>query len=402
MKDFYSIYQLDRTMGLSEIQRRLDELDEESQQRFAQGYMSETQYVDEAAELGEARAVFASEEEREKYDSKLGGSVQADPNAERRASFANWYQKAQGFAASGSYDLADSAIQKAQGSVTPGQEGLGAFYAFAGSISLKLGRYEQGIRQINAAILEDSENLGYYCQKAELLDEQLRHAPAGQDRDALLANVRHAYELVVRKAADAGSGKETDQAAASAYGALAESYSHEEPRDIEKALAYAKRGAELGSEKARAVLQAKADADRKQALEERKEMFLRESSRKKAAWARIYGVSVGIAALGIILAFASLWEATTEGSVLMAGYIILAYYLPLFFSFGMRKAAGDTVSWLLPVGSALFCEMVVMVAAGSLGGTDGSIPWLALFVGARWAAFFYGKRYGEQKLADLS
>ena len=215
MKDFYSIYQLDRTMGLSEIQRRLDELDEESQQRFAQGYMSETQYVDEAAELGEARAVFASEEEREKYDSKLGGSVQADPNAERRASFANWYQKAQGFAASGSYDLADSAIQKAQGSVTPGQEGLGAFYAFAGSISLKLGRYEQGIRQINAAILEDSENLGYYCQKAELLDEQLRHAPAGQDRDALLANVRHAYELVVRKAADAGSGKETDQAAAS-------------------------------------------------------------------------------------------------------------------------------------------------------------------------------------------
>lgn len=131
-------------------------------------------------------------------------------------------------------------------------------------------------------------------------------------------------------------------------------------------------------------------------------MFLRESSRKKAAWARIYGVSVGIAALGIILAFASLWEATTEGSVLMAGYIILAYYLPLFFSFGMRKAAGDTVSWLLPVGSALFCEMVVMVAAGSLGGTDGSIPWLALFVGARWAAFFYGKRYGAQKLADLS
>ena len=373
MKDFYSIYQLERTMGLSEIQRRLDELDEESQQRFAQGYMSETQYVDEAAELGEARAVFASEEEREKYDSKLGGSVQADPNAERRASFAN-----------------------------SGQEGLGAFYAFAGSISLKLGRYEQGIRQINAAILEDSENLGYYCQKAELLDEQLRHAPAGQDRDALLANVRHAYELVVRKAADAGSGKETDQAAASAYGALAESYSHEEPRDIEKALAYAKRGAELGSEKARAVLQAKADADRKQALEERKEMFLRESSRKKAAWARIYGVSVGIAALGIILAFASLWEATTEGSVLMAGYIILAYYLPLFFSFGMRKAAGDTVSWLLPVGSALFCEMVVMVAAGSLGGTDGSIPWLALFVGARWAAFFYGKRYGAQKLADLS
>ncbi len=255
--DYYQELKLDRSLDGKALNLELSRLESVWKRRELTSPEKATRMV---AIILEARKAFQDDVSRADYDRRLDESkkapVQEDPDADRTAAFHKWYGDAMHYQASGEFDLAQMAIEKAIGFMDPRSEDPDV-YAAAASINRDAGALSAALSFINRAIVLSGSDPEPYVEKGLILDAQrLAEAKSsGADLDRvreLVIASRGALLSAVQKARAAGRNRDLDHAA----GYLAWSCYHLDPVDKGLAEEYAKEAERLGDSwnNAKAVL----------------------------------------------------------------------------------------------------------------------------------------------------
>lgn len=217
MIDYYEELELDRNLGLKELQYQIDKVHSFWSRRLDRNATAEAQ--EKLLRCTEAREIFKDEDSRAEYDRELAESKKpkkqehADPNAERRASYEKWKADASRYAKAGQWDLAEQAVGWAfryGGSDDPEMQ------AIAANVFKENRKYTTALYHINNAIVLDPDVARFDLLKAQILDSAGNAAQQGKKNDFYRRAV-DAAQSAIEKAKRTGD-KQTEGAS---YGILA-------------------------------------------------------------------------------------------------------------------------------------------------------------------------------------
>lgn len=247
MTDFYAELNLDRGKTAAEISAELNRLEGAWVQRQIVNPEKATTML---ALIIQARKVFATDASRRTYDDELERSrrqpEQVDPNKERSEARYKWEEQARSYYASGQYDLAKVALEKAL-SFSNVNEDDDALFALASDIYRANGDLRTAMNYINKAIVAVPDASIYYLVKAVVYSWQASEAERHNNYNEA-AGLR-AEACKTAQLADAmaqRSGNLADRARA--HGLLAYLYYFQHPVDKAKGEEYANLTLTLGGD----------------------------------------------------------------------------------------------------------------------------------------------------------
>lgn len=247
MTNYYEELGLDRRKRIDEINADLSKLESTWKRREVTNPEKATTML---ALIIQARKVFASDAARRTYDNDLDNSLkqpeQIDPNKERGESLKKWRDQASSYYASGQYDLAKVAVEKAisLSNVNGDDDSL---FALAADIYKDNGDLQTAMSYINRAIVAAPEVSAYYLSKGLIYDQQA--SVAMQQRGygnpaSFRAEARKMFQMADIKAEQSGDLANR----ARACGALAFSYYFQDPVDKQEGEDFANLAVKFGGD----------------------------------------------------------------------------------------------------------------------------------------------------------
>ena len=247
MENFYEELGLDRSKRIDEINTELSKLESTWKRREITNPEKATTML---ALIIRARKAFSSDAARRSYDNELADSLkkpeQVDPDKERSESLKKWREQASSYYATGQYDLAKVAVEKAisLSNVNGDDDSL---FALAADIYKENGDLQTAMSYINRAIVAAPDVSAYYLSKGLICDQQ---ASAAFQRGGygnpvnFRAEARKMFQMADAKAEQSGDLANR----AHACGALAFSFYFQDPIDKQKGEHFAELAVKFGGD----------------------------------------------------------------------------------------------------------------------------------------------------------